>query len=58
MGKLIHKIIKSNPPIKKYGFLPKIATASKGSIGACLESIFCERVNSVANQPVTEGNIF
>ena len=41
----------------KYGWLPKTATCSKGSIGALLVSSFCECiVNSYANQVVTLGN--
>ena len=56
MVKLIRKTIKSDPARKKYGFLPKMTTASKGSIGTWLASIFCERVNLVENQVVTKGN--
>ena len=41
---------------KKYGWLPKMATCSKGSIGSLLVSSFCERINSCANQVLTLGN--
>ena len=41
---------------KKYGWLPKMATCSKGSIGSLLASSFCERINSCANQILTLGN--
>ena len=41
---------------KKYGWLPKMATCSKGSIGSWLASSFCERINSCANQVLTLGN--
>ena len=41
---------------KKYGWLPKMATCSKGSIGSLLASSFCERINSSANQVLTLGN--
>ena len=41
---------------KKYGWLPKMATCSKGSIGYLLTSSFCERINSCANQVLTLGN--
>ena len=41
---------------KKYGWLPKMATCSKGSIGSLLASSFCERINSCANQVLTLGN--
>ena len=40
----------------KYGWLPKMATCSKGSIGSLLASSFCERINSCANQVLTFGN--
>jgi len=40
----------------KYGWLPKIATCSKGSIGSLLAVSFCERINSCANQVLTLGN--
>jgi hypothetical protein len=39
-----------------YGYLPQMATFSKGSVGCLLASSFCERINSCANQVVTEGN--
>ena len=38
------------------GWLPKMATCSKGSIGFLLTSSFCERINSCANQVLTLGN--
>jgi len=37
----------------KYGWLPKMTTCSKGSIGSLLASSFCERINSCANQVLT-----
>ena len=40
----------------KYGFLPKMAIASRGSIGALIAASFCERINSCSNLVVTEGN--
>ena len=56
VGKFLRKVIKSDPKRKKYGYLPKMVTASKGSICTWLASSFCERVNSVANQVVTKVN--
>ena len=53
---LLHKIIKSDPTRNKYGCLPKMATASKVSIGVWLASSFRERSNQVINQVVTEEN--
>jgi len=38
------------------GWLPTMATCSKGSIGSLLTSSFCERINSCANQVLTLGN--
>jgi len=40
----------------KYGWLPEMATCSKGSIGSLLASNFCERINSCANQVLTLRN--
>jgi len=40
----------------KYGWLPKMATCSKGSIRSLLASSSCERINSCANQVLTLGN--
>ena len=41
---------------EKFGYLPKMATASKGSIGSFMASSFCERINSAANLILTLGN--
>ena len=41
---------------KLYGYLPKMATTSRGSIGALMASSFPERVNSPGNQILTKGN--
>ena len=57
MGKVLkHVFIKPDPAGKMFGFLPKMATTSKGSIGSFLAVSFCERINSAANQVVTKGN--
>jgi len=39
----------------KYGWLPRMATCSKGSIGSLLASSFCDRINFCANQVLTLG---
>jgi len=39
-----------------FGYLPKVATTCKGSIGAFLSASFCERINSSANQIDTTRN--
>ena len=54
MGKFLRKTTKSDPSRKKCGCLPKMVAVSKGSIGTCLASNFCKRVNLVANQVVTK----
>ena len=41
---------------RPFGYLPVMATASRGSIGAFLASSFCERINSIANLVLTDGN--
>jgi len=41
---------------KPHGWLPKMATCSKGSIGSLLSSSFCERINSCANQVLAFGS--
>ena len=56
-GKVIkHLCIDADPDRVLYGYLPKMATTSRGAIGALLAVSFCERINSVANQVVTKGN--
>jgi len=47
-----------NKDRSKYGWLPKMATCSKGSIGTLLASSCWERVNSCANQMLTLENSF
>jgi len=53
---LREEIIEQDVDRALYGWLPKMATSSKGSIGCVLASSFCERINSCANAVVTEGN--
>jgi len=48
--------MEKNKDRSKYGWLPKMATCSKGSIGSLLASSFCERINSCANQVLTLKN--
>jgi len=48
--------IEKDKDCSKYGWLPKMATCSKGSIGSLLASSICERINSCANQVLTLGN--
>jgi hypothetical protein len=39
-----------------YGYLPKMATTSRGSIGALMAVGFAERENSADNAVLTKGN--
>jgi len=48
--------IENDKDHSKYGWLPKMATCSKGSIRSLMTSSFCERINSCANQVLTLGN--
>ena len=52
-GKL-YKDMSKNP--KLFGFLPRMAQASKGQIGALNAESFCERCLSCANTVMTDGN--
>ena len=57
MGKVMtHLCLVLDPDRKLYGFLPKMATTSQGSIGALPASSFAERANSVGKQILTKGN--
>jgi hypothetical protein len=40
----------------QYGFLPYMATHSRGSVGSLLASSYAERINSAANLILTKGN--
>ena len=53
---LREEIIEKDVDRALYGWLPKMATSSEGSLGCVLASSFCERINSCANAVVTEGN--
>jgi hypothetical protein len=44
------------PDASNYGFLPYMATHSRGSVGSLLASSYAERVNSAANLILTKGN--
>jgi len=48
--------IEKDKDCNKYGWLPKMATCSKGSIGSLLTSSFCACISSCANQVLTLKN--
>jgi hypothetical protein len=56
MGCVMKELIKQDPDKKRFGHLPMMAVASRGSIGGFLASSFCERINSCANLVLTDGN--
>ena len=57
MGKVMkHVFINVDNSKALYGFLPQIATTSRGSIGAHIASGFPERINSCANLTLTKAN--
>ena len=53
---LKHVCINADKSGHLFGYLPKMATTSKGSIALNTAVSFCERINSAANQTVTKGN--
>ena len=57
MGLVLKSLyIDTDPSGARFGYLPKMATKSEGSIGSLLASGFPERIISVANRTVTKGN--
>jgi len=48
--------IKKDPDRALFGYLPRISTTCKGSIGSLLSANFCECINNCANQIVTADN--
>ena len=56
MGKLLRKVMESDPKRKKHGCLSKMLTTSKALKCEWIASSFCEKVDSVANQVFIKGN--
>lgn len=56
VGKLFKKLIDQDPLRRQFGWLPLMALASKGQVGALMAESFCERILSCANLVMTEGN--
>ena len=52
----VFNILDEDPDASKYGFLPYMATHSRGSVGSLLASSYPERINSAANLILTKGN--
>ena len=58
MGKVLnHVFINVDSTGRHFGYLPKMATTSRGSIGKNSAVSFCERINSAANLAMTKGNV-
>ncbi len=53
MGPVLRGITDLDQDMGRFGLLPYMATTCEGSIGACLASSFCERVNSIAKAVMT-----
>ena len=51
---VLDDMIRSDPTRVRFGFLPYMATGSKGSVGQVLASSYCERINSAANKTPTK----
>ena len=57
MGKVMkHVFIDVPNSTELYGYIPRMATASRASIGSHVASSFPERINSAANLTLTKGN--
>jgi hypothetical protein len=57
MGKVVvHVLIDVKRSAGHFGFLPKMAKSSRGSIGTFQALSFSGRINSCANLAVTTGN--
>ena len=52
----VGKLYKDWSTTPKFGYLPRMAQASKGQIGALNAESFCERCLSCANAVMTDGN--
>ncbi len=56
LGRVLNILKDEDPDASKYGFLPYMATHSRGSVGSLLASSYAERINSAANLILTKGN--
>jgi len=56
LGRVLNILKNDDPDASQYGFLPYMATHSRGSVGSLLASSYAERINSAANLILTKGN--
>ena len=56
-GKVYNSLKKRDPQRKIYGLIPKMAAGLKGCIGFLPAASFCEQVNSVAKEVMTDAHL-
>ena len=56
-GEVYKKLESSDPERSKYGLIPHMASGSKGCISFLPAASFCERVNSVAKDVMTDAHL-
>ena len=58
LGRVLNILKNDDPDASQYGFLPYMATHSRGSVSSLLRvaSSYAERINSAANLILTKGN--
>ena len=56
VGKIYQELELADMGRKTYGYIPLMASCSTGQLGALSAESYCERVLSIANQVVVEGN--
>ena len=56
-GEVYKKLESSDPERSKYGLIPRMASGSKGCISFLPAASFCERVNSVAKDVMTDAHL-
>jgi len=55
-GRVYRDLVKSDPKQEKYGLIPQMAGGSKGCISFLPSQSFCERVNSIAKDVMTDAH--
>ena len=56
-GRVYKNIEKNDPEKKIYGLIPRMAAGPKGCISFLPAASFCERVNSVAKDVMTDAHL-
>ena len=55
-GRVYRRLEKEDKDREKYGLIPRMAIGSKGCLGFLPSSSFCERINSIAKDVMTDGH--